>query len=155
MDQLIVTNLLNAIKARLVAANPEGVSIDYTLRKELGSFNGRFVNIYLLRAGKTGPANREEDFFDVVVGIVNGYRYVDRSSPPRAWIEERIEDELKNIYDVLTSPRMDFLTGFWPQSDEFSVICSHEMLEEKKTFWGEFEVTMRTIVIDDLIQTSF
>lgn len=156
MNESLISNLLDSIKARLVAANPDGVSIDYTFRRDLGTVNGRFVNVFLMRATKSGAASRVEDFFDVVVGLVNGYRYPDRATPPREWVENRIKDELTKVYHVLTSARAEVFTGgFWPQVDDMPSIVSHEMLEEKKTYWAEMEVTFRTVISDDLIQTSW
>lgn len=157
IDPDMVTKLLDAIKVRLIASNPDGITIDYALKKDLGTFNGRFVNIYLMTAAKAGPVDRVSDYFDVRVMIANGERYVARGTPPREWVEERIKNELKDIYCILTSPRAELFSEhkFWPQTDDFSVAVNHEMLEENKVFWGEMEILFRAIIQDDLIESSF
>lgn len=132
------------------------VSRQWKKRNNLGTIEGRKVDVFPTSMADEGPASRKQNFYDVAISVVCIERYINEDDPQvtDVWIDERVLFVEEEIFNILSDGRLRLQTTngvYWPDKAEITVLCSMSYLDENNIFWSEVEVTYRKIANSPLI----
>lgn len=126
--------------------------------EDLGTFEGKKIDVCPPSYVRNAPVTRGEDSLDVSILVVIRERYQDASSVekavPTSWVDDKVEFVENKVFSVLASPRIihEIPVGsgtpqqYWCQTATVGIVWDYTRLTQQKTFWSECEFVFRKLL---------
>lgn len=167
-DAVIIGNyVVEVLQSLLNEDSPPLAEVQraWELTHDLGTMEGKKIDVYAVGWADGGPVTRRESFLDVTVTLVIIERYTGDLDGletegyiphvPISWVDERVAFVEQKIFNPLSAVEETTLEGstdnplklgeWWTETAVVTTLCDPDFLRQQKVFWSEIELTFRKV----------